>query len=563
MVSNGNSFGGKLKKVLASMCSLVVGASGVSQAFPEIKKGWAAKPKLLCPQVGDDIRSALHIGTPPGVYVWSNCSYQFLSTDERDFKLKLCFKERYNVSFFVVAYDKKGNNLDKKEICKLDGYVPMLLLDAFVKNKERGKELADFLAKEKSLPDKKIDEIFGEFVLFVFDLENMKEFRNLVRLESDFKSSDLKEEYVDVGGIYLPNGSYFAHAAFNKVAGIKIEKKAQVRIDELEEQLKQLQDYISEKEKEVKKLENERSKLDKELENNKKSLSDAKEENSKLQKSVNESESVKNDLNLKLNNLNFEKNKLELNLKGLESKLNEEQLNYNAGNNKLAAKTKELSTENVKLKNENKQLNNKNEELEKKNKNLSSENKNLNSYYENLKKKNENLNNDYEKLNKEKEELKKNNENLKNENKKLLKQVDAGKVSGDSAEAESKVKKLKSDLAAKESEVEQLKSRLNGTNVELSNTQSELSKLKNKVSKLEEDLKQERYKLRNSTKSGGSSLLGKILGYAGAGVGGLAVGGILTGGAHRFFGAKRSESSEVDNGKSSSNRKRARRRSRT
>ena len=31
-MSNGNSFGGKLRKVLASMCSFVVGASGVSQA---------------------------------------------------------------------------------------------------------------------------------------------------------------------------------------------------------------------------------------------------------------------------------------------------------------------------------------------------------------------------------------------------------------------------------------------------------------------------------------------------------------------------------------------------
>ena len=31
-MSNSNSFGGKLKKVLASMCSFVVGASGVSQA---------------------------------------------------------------------------------------------------------------------------------------------------------------------------------------------------------------------------------------------------------------------------------------------------------------------------------------------------------------------------------------------------------------------------------------------------------------------------------------------------------------------------------------------------
>ena len=33
-MSNSNSFGGKLKKVLASMCSLFVGASGVSQANP-------------------------------------------------------------------------------------------------------------------------------------------------------------------------------------------------------------------------------------------------------------------------------------------------------------------------------------------------------------------------------------------------------------------------------------------------------------------------------------------------------------------------------------------------
>ena len=31
-MSNSNSFGGKLKKVLASVCSMVVGASSISQA---------------------------------------------------------------------------------------------------------------------------------------------------------------------------------------------------------------------------------------------------------------------------------------------------------------------------------------------------------------------------------------------------------------------------------------------------------------------------------------------------------------------------------------------------
>lgn len=33
-MSNSNPFGGELKKVLASMCSLFVGASDVSQAVP-------------------------------------------------------------------------------------------------------------------------------------------------------------------------------------------------------------------------------------------------------------------------------------------------------------------------------------------------------------------------------------------------------------------------------------------------------------------------------------------------------------------------------------------------
>ena len=44
-MSNSNSFGGKLKKVLASMCSLFVGASGVSQASKPVTS-ISTDPKL-------------------------------------------------------------------------------------------------------------------------------------------------------------------------------------------------------------------------------------------------------------------------------------------------------------------------------------------------------------------------------------------------------------------------------------------------------------------------------------------------------------------------------------
>ena len=173
-MSNSNSFGGKLKKVLASMCSFVVGASGVSQAG---KPGTKMPDKLT---IGKDANSfgfegfGWRLESKVGTAKKEN-SWLFNSSDSR---YQRCgeahgvnFDFGFSISSVLCSFDIwRGDDpvrvtIPKGVLFDVMRYFELNYYPIGNEARDNGTELS---CKKGKLNDKTEDEVFLRFILWAF-----------------------------------------------------------------------------------------------------------------------------------------------------------------------------------------------------------------------------------------------------------------------------------------------------------------------------------------------------------------------------------------------------------